>query len=113
MNVADRVKALPSTTFCGRRFTRQQIIQIADTVAACNNLSRQELALTLCEHLEWRTPGNALKVNSALELLTKLESLEICKPPRVKSAFRRRPIAIELLLESTDPGRSGNSNGSS
>jgi len=29
------------------------------------------LALTLCEHYNWNTPGRQLKVNSALELLSK------------------------------------------
>jgi len=58
MDLADRVNALSSTTFSGRRFSRQQIIEIANTVEMYSRLSRNELALTLCEHLNWNTPGH-------------------------------------------------------
>lgn len=37
------------------------------------NLSRRELANTICENLEWKTPTGSLKVNSCLNLLIKLE----------------------------------------
>ena len=103
MDLSSRVDALPSTTFCGRRFSRQQIFQIADTVATYPRLSRHELALTLCEHLDWRTPGSKLKVNSALELLAKLESLEICKPPPILSALRRGPDRITPFITLAEP----------
>ena len=46
---------LPKTTFAGRRFTRKQLRQVQETVASLPNLSRTELARTVCEHLDWRT----------------------------------------------------------
>ena len=75
MDINARVTALESTTFCGRRFSRIQILQIAKTVTDFPNLSRTELAQTLCEHFDWGTATSQLKVNSALDLLDKLESL--------------------------------------
>ena len=44
-----RIASLKSTTFCGRRLTRRQIADVQETVA----LSRNELAKTVCEHLNW------------------------------------------------------------
>ena len=38
-----------------------------------SNLSRRNLANTICENLEWKTPAGSLKVNSCLSLLSKLE----------------------------------------
>jgi hypothetical protein len=71
------ISTLPKTTFSGRRFTRKQLEQVQETVQTFKNLSRRELALTLCEHLDWKTPNGKLKVNSASALLEKLESYGI------------------------------------
>ena len=49
------IKNLPSTTFCGRRFSRKQIAEIQHTVHSFSLLSRHELAQTVCEHLQWHT----------------------------------------------------------
>ena len=105
MDRNSRVEALASTTFSGRRFSRQQILEIAHTVDMFSNLSRNELALTLCEHLNWNTPSRQLKVNSALELLDKLESLEICKPPALKPTSKRltTPDPVSLVLPTVSP----------
>ena len=51
-----RIEALlRSTTYFGRRLTRQQISDIQATVAAFPALSRHELGQTICEQLGWRT----------------------------------------------------------
>jgi len=71
------ISTLPKTTFSGRRFTRKQLEQVQETVQTFKNLSRRELALTLCEHLDWKTPNGKLKINSVLALLEKLESYGI------------------------------------
>ncbi len=53
-----RIENLKSTTFFGRRFTRQQIAQVQETVVTFPALSRKELAQTICEHLlYWRGAG--------------------------------------------------------
>lgn len=67
------INTLPRTTFSGRRFTRKQLTQVQETVETFKNLTRNELALTVCEHLNWKTSNGNLKINSALTLLEKLE----------------------------------------
>jgi len=68
-----------------------------------SRLSRNELALTLCEHLNWNTPGHELKVNSALELLNKLESLGICQLPALRPAGKRVPVATLSIVPAISP----------
>ena len=83
MNAID---TLPKTTFSGRRFTRKQLAQVQETVQTFTNLSRKELALTLCEHLSWKTPNGKLKVNSCLTLLEKLKSYGVVTLPAKRVA---------------------------
>lgn len=84
------IESLPKTTFSGRRFTRKQLTLVQQTVRAFGSLSRKELALTVCEHLDWRTPGGSLKVESCLTLLEALEAHEVIKLPAKK--FRKPQV---------------------
>lgn len=99
------VDTLPKTTFSGRRFTRKQLAQVQETVQLFPNLSRKELALTVCEHLEWTTPTGQNKIHSCLTLLTELEAHGIVTLPatRVKQApshpipaFHEPPVTAPL-----------------
>lgn len=92
------ISTLPKTTFSGRRFTRKQLEQVQKTVQTFKSLSRRELALTLCEHLDWKTPNGKLKVNSALALLEKLESYGIVTlqtKRKIKTRVKRIPAFTE------------------
>ena len=61
--------ALKSTTFLGRRFTQQQLADVPETVDLFPNDRRNELSLTICEHLNWKTPKGKYCVQSGLRLL--------------------------------------------
>jgi len=84
------IESLPKTTFSGRRFTRKQLKLVQQTVQSFGNLSRKEMALTVCEHLDWKTPGGSLKVDSCLALLEALEGHEVIKLPAKK--FRKPQV---------------------
>ncbi len=58
----EKIELLESTTFAGRRFTRKMLVQIQETVNIFSNLSRRELAHTVCEHLQWITPSGSNKI---------------------------------------------------
>jgi hypothetical protein len=93
-----KISTLSTTTFIGRRFTRKQLEQVQETVQMFKNLSRKELALTICEHLKWETPNGKLKINSALSLLEQLESHGIVILPakrKTKPQVRRTPAFVE------------------
>jgi hypothetical protein len=66
-----KIKNLKSTTICGRRFTRQQIVDIQTTVKAFPALSLRELAHTICEHLNWVTPRGTNRIQTCLNALEK------------------------------------------
>jgi len=95
------ISTLPKTTFSGRRFTRKQLEQVQETVQTFKNLTRRELALTLCEHLDWKTPNGKLKVDSALTLLGKLESHGIVTLP-AKRQSKARSKSIPVFTDQPD-----------
>lgn len=114
MLAMETIDTLSSTTISGRRFTRKQLNQVLETVRMFPNLSRKELALTLCEHLNWENPAGKLKINSCLTLLEHLENLGIIalpgkretkKPVRRIPAFEKLPddSPIEGSLEEIGP----------
>ncbi len=82
----EAIRKLKSTTFFSRRLTRHQIADIQRTVRECAGLSRHELGLTICEHLNWHTPGGAPRA----EVCNALNDFE--------------PMQLRLV---TDPGEVG------
>jgi len=93
---------LETQTFSGRRFTKVQLHQIHDTIHTLKNLSRKELALTLCEHLSWRTATGSLKVNSCLTLLKQLEKrgLSPIPPPQEHRPKKRHSGSVSITNRS-------------
>ena len=80
-----KIENLSSTAFCGRRFTRQQIADIQLTVNRFSNLSRSELAFTICEHLNWVTPRGTNRIHTCLNALEEMEKLGIFTlPPKIE-----------------------------
>ena len=61
-------------TFKGREFGSDELDEIRDVVGNFKRLSRQELANTICELLDWRRPNGGLKTSEARELLEMLEA---------------------------------------
>lgn len=59
--------------FKGRTFGRSELSLVSEVVSTCRGLSRQELAKTVCELLEWRRPSGGLKTMECRELLGLLE----------------------------------------
>jgi hypothetical protein len=106
------VETLEKTTFSGRRFTRRQLARVQETVQALPNLSCRELALTLCEHLDWTTPNGTYKVPQCLDMLEKLEAQGIVrlpakrpkrKPERSTLLYMEPEAAIEVSLRTLGP----------
>lgn len=58
----------------GRRFTVSDLRLISEIVRQFGRLSRQELANTVCELLEWRRPNGGLKTWESKALLAELEA---------------------------------------
>jgi hypothetical protein len=108
------VESLPRTTFSGRRFTRKQLALVQETVQMFPQLSRKELARTLCELLSWRAPNGRYKIHSCLNMLERLQKQGVLTLPakrETKAPIRRMPAfaqppetsPIEGTLESIAP----------
>jgi hypothetical protein len=85
----ESVETLEKTTFSGRRFTRRQLARVQETVHTFPNLSCNELALTICEHLDWTTPKGTYKVRQCLDMLDRLEAQGIVRLPTTRR--KRKP----------------------
>lgn len=91
-----RIQNLKSTTFLGRRFSRQQLAGVQQTVALFPALSRRELSLTICEHLSWTTPRGDYRIQSGVRLLEQLEVLGIVSLPAHRQTGKRVPHSRKI-----------------
>jgi hypothetical protein len=73
----------------GRYFSKKELRQIQETVKMFPNLSRTELAFTICEHLSWITPKGSNKINSCLGALEQLENRGYIKLPQKEIKKKR------------------------
>ena len=83
----------------GRVITVEELADIRETVTSCCGLSRSELALTISEHLEWRSASGSLKLDACTKLLERLEQQGLLKLPAKlesrESGVRKPPLLTE------------------
>lgn len=87
--------------FKDRTFSVVELRLVREVVAEHGGLSRQELANTVCELLDWRRPHGGLKTWEAKELLAvldergllRLPSLRTTKPPGAHTSIPRTGLA--------------------
>jgi len=84
------VAAPASLVFKDRTFGPAEIRLISDLLLRFSGLSRQELANTVCELLEWQRPNGGLKTWECKELLVELERLGHLRLPALRAAGRPR-----------------------
>lgn len=81
----EAIDALAATTFAGKRFTRRQLAQIRQTVKDCRHLSLRELGHTLCEHLNWVTPGGKHRIQTCLNALEEMQAAGLFQLPEKRT----------------------------
>ena len=87
-----------SITQCGREISRQQLDEILETVVLFPNLSRQELAATISEHLGWVTVTGSNKLDACIKLLEKLECKGLIRLPAKRERYQRNQSPKPILL---------------
>lgn len=90
--------------FKGREFNASEINLIEEVVEGYPQLSRQELANTVCELLEWRRPNGGLKTWEAKDLLISLEKAGRLRLPALRSG---RPRGSRTTVPCTVRGEPG------
>ena len=98
-----RIIALESSTFSGRRLNRQQIADIQETVALLPDDSRNELAKTICEHLRWTTAKGDCRVGACLGMLETLEIHGILTLPPKREDHVRDMTSTPAWTSASDP----------
>lgn len=88
----------------GRVITVEELADIQETVVTCRGLSRSELALTISEHLEWRSASGSLKLDACAKLLERLELQCLVKLPAKRESSVRVAQKPPLLTERTASG---------
>ncbi len=66
---------------CGRQIKKNEVKQICETVETFSNLSQNELAHTICEHLGWYTASGRHKLDACGKLLQRLELQGLIRLP--------------------------------
>lgn len=100
----EAIRKLKSTTFLGRRLTRRQIADVQRTARSFPGLSRNELAHTVCEHLNLHAPSGGNRVHTARRLLEQLEALGILVLPDKDESKRRGAQKAPAWTARSEPG---------
>ncbi len=77
--------------FCGRQFTGEEVSLIQEVVQTCSGISREELANTVCELLQWKRASGRLKARECRDLLERLESRGVLALPEKRPTGSRKP----------------------
>jgi len=85
--------------FSGREFTAEEVSLIQEVVETCAGISRQELAHTVCELLDWKRPSGRLKARECRDFLEQLQTQGIVTLPEKKSSDSRRPRGVVARAE--------------
>ena len=100
-----RSKAI-SLEFSGRSFTRADVGLIREIVGTYGNLTRHELAQTVCELLEWQRPNGGAKWRECLDLLVKLEEMGEVELPALRQTKAQGTRTRVPHSEAGEPGES-------
>ena len=76
--------------YSGRTFSPEEITLIQWTVKRYPRLSRNEMAKTICEFLEWKQPSGKSKTTQCVSLLVEMEKTGLVDLPPVQTHSRRK-----------------------
>ena len=84
----------------GRRFSKKEIDLIVELTKSFKHLSINELCLTSCELLPWRSPNGSLKIDSCKKALTFFEKEGILSLPKRRRYSTRTESGIVITEKS-------------
>ncbi|MFA7062075.1 MAG: Druantia anti-phage system protein DruA [Pedobacter sp.] len=73
--------AMPPITFLGHTLSDIDLAEIREVIDTCRNLSRTEIANTICELFSWERPSGKLKTVECRQFLEQLESMGLVNLP--------------------------------
>lgn len=78
-----------SETFCGQAVSKNQLSEIVEIVDTFSNLSRGELANTICELFSWKRLTGKLKTVECRQFLEHLDARGIIQLPSCRKQYRK------------------------
>src|ERR1700720_1199954 len=85
------MNAMVEVTFCGRRFTAQEVELMRVVARDYAGLGVTEIARTICELLEWTRPNGGLKNHECRQLLERLQGEGFLQLPELRQRGGRGP----------------------
>src|SRR5438270_12119660 len=97
------MNATYEVTFCGRRFTAQEIELMRVVARDYAGLGVTEIARTVCELLEWTRPNGGLKNHECRQLLERLEEEGVLTLPALRMLGGRGSRRAKLSQPHSEP----------
>src|SRR3954454_23604117 len=85
------MQAMGEITFCGRKFTAQDVELMRVVARDYAGLGVTEIARTVCELLAWTRPNGGLKNHECRQLLEQLQSAGFLQLPELRKRGGRGP----------------------
>jgi hypothetical protein len=97
------MNAIVEVTFCGRRFTAQEVELMRVVARDYAGLGVTEIARTICELLEWTRPNGGLKNHECRQLLERLAAQGVLPLPALRNLGGRGPRRVNLYPQHSEP----------
>jgi len=97
------MNAIFEVTFCGRRFTAQEVELMRVVARDYAGLGVTEIARTICELLEWTRPSGGLKNHECRQLLERLAEEGVLTLPALRKLGGRGSRQVNLSPQHSEP----------
>ncbi len=97
------MSSMDPVTFCGRRFTAQEVELMRMVAHDYAGLGVTEIARTACELLEWKRPNGGLKNHECRQLLERLEGEGVLTLPALRKLGGKGPRRVDISQPRFDP----------
>ena len=97
------MNAIFEVTFCGRRFTAQEVELMRVVARDYAGLGVTEIARTICELLEWTRPSGGLKNHECRQLLERLAEEGVLTLPALRKLGGRGSRRVNLSQPNSEP----------
>jgi len=97
------MNAIFEVTFCGRRFTAQEVELMRVVARDYAGLGVTEIARTICELLEWTRPSGGLKNHECRQLLERFAEEGVLTLPALRKLGGRGTRRVNLSPQHSEP----------
>jgi len=100
------MQSISSEKFCDQIVTKEQLLEIIEIIDTFPNLSRTELANTVCELFSWKRPTGKLKSVECRQFLERLDAngvihLPVCRKQFVKKSKTKVTRTVQSDFQAT------------